>query len=128
MRHGRKAMRRFDAFQRTTALRVGMDRQECLSYLNASGQVAWRCFACTTWAERSTRRRDDISESVSSPGPTGLRRSARVSEESLRKRACFRRLNIFILLRFQPPETPHSAKEFVSFRYLAVGAGSPLPV
>jgi len=67
----RKAMRRFDLFQRTVALLVGMDRQECLSYLNASGQVAWRCSVCTTWAARSTRRRDGTSASVSSLGLTG---------------------------------------------------------
>src|SRR5712672_453558 len=98
MRPGRKAMRRFDAFQRTTALRVGLGRQQYLSYLNVSGQAAWRCFACTTWVERSIRRRDDISGSVSSPGLTGLRRFARAWEKSFPARACFRRLNIFILL------------------------------
>src|SRR6266403_2009170 len=118
MRHGRKVMRRFDLFRRTVALRVGMDRQECLSYLNASGQVAWRCSACTTWAERSTRRLDGTLASVSPLGLTGLRRSAHALDESLPKRACFRRRSISTPHRFQPPGTPHSAKEFASFRYL----------
>jgi len=96
-----------------------------LERVRASRMAMFRVYYLGGAEYQAARRHLGISEFTWADWAEEIR--TRVGRE-LAQAGVFPPSNIFILLRFRPPETPHSAKNLRAFATGPPAAGSPLPV